>query len=337
MDLDTLLAMPLSNAVAAYQPITIPDGAIRAGEPGYRVRLSHSTMMLMHGCERKFQKQKLLLCRQPRESSPAMSFGSGYGAGAQHYMLLRSAGHSVEVALASAQYEAWLHYHPLEEDANRYEERVVACLAAAVPFHERMLEEWEIAVFNGKPAVELSFCLDIDDTYYFVGYIDLVLKHRKSGRYAITDYKSTSIRSADLTPYYKLSDQTIGYSIVLDAIAGSELTDYDVNYWVMQMGTAMGDHYSPMFHDFSYPKTARDRFEWFLKVYLDVGYINSLTQLEVYPRRGNHCTSWNRTCQFFEECQFTTLDQPGFYVPDTIDYDFRYNLNDLFAQHQARL
>lgn len=338
IDIDAELNVPMASVEASQEASDRPDDAILMTSPEAKVRLSYSTLELMHGCERKFQKVKLLENLRARDESPAMSFGKAYGAAAQTYMILRTEGHSVQVAMDSAIWEAFKSYAPWLEDEQRFMERVIYCIERAQPFHERMLMDWEIAQFNGKWAAELSFRLDIDERYYYVGYLDLVLRNRKSGRYAVTDYKSTSIQGADLTPRYKHSDQVIGYSIILDAIAGQEQAEYDTNYWVMQMsGRSKAAIYDPQFHDFCFPKTLRDRMEWFLKLYLDVSYMRNLEQLDTYPKRGSHCVTYNRPCQFFNECQFTMLDRPALYIPDETPYDFVYSLDSIFADHQMRL
>lgn len=331
IDLDT----KLSDIQSAER---YPVGSVTMADPSAKVRLSHSTQSLIHGCERKFQKSKLLHNPLPRENSPATVFGRSYGSAAQHYMILRTMGESVQVAMDSAIYEAFLNYYPILDDDRRFLERVIYCIQAAQPFHEQQLREYDIAEFNGKFASELSFRIDIDETYYFVGYLDLVLQHKKSKRYAVTDYKSTSLRGEDLSPMFKFSDQVIGYTIILDAIAGYELAEFDTNYWICQLPSGgKASLWQPKFQSYSFPKTMKDRFEWFLKLYLDVNYLKTLTNLDVYPRRASYCKSFNKTCYFFNECGFTAGDRPAIYQEDDIEYQFNYNLEDLFRSHQERM
>lgn len=316
-----------------------PEGwtGLYMDDPSARVRLSHSTFELLHGCERKFQKTKLLVNDRARDESPATVFGKSIGAAWQHYFLLRSLGHPVKDALDSSLYIAWLEYFPVLEDDKRFQERAAMVMIRSVDFLENLLLDWEIAFFNGKPANELGFNLYIDPKYYLVGYIDLVVKHRRSGRYAIVDIKTTSMRGEDLTPAYKFSDQCLGYSIVLDKIAGGDLAEYDVTYWVCQLPGTKGELYLPNNREYTFPKTLKDRFDWFLKVYLDVNYIKGLENLDAYPKRGSNCQAWNKICMFFNECQFTSSDAPAMYIPDTIEYDFTYQLDEILHEHMERL
>lgn len=336
--LDALLDTNLASIDAKAAMMDAPkEGDLTMDSPEARVRLSNSTMALIRSCERKFQKAKLLRTRAPREESPALSFGKGYGAGVQHYLVLRSSGVAISEAIAAAQYVAWLSYFPSLEDDRRFQERMLELLTKAVPFLEARLEEWEVATFNGKPASELSFNLNISPRYYYVGYIDLVMRHRDSGRYAIVDIKSTSLTAQDLRPYYRNSDQGVGYSIVLDAIVGKELAAFDVSYWATQLPGAKSELFNPKHHELTFPYTIKDRFDWFLKLYLDVNYITALEQMTAYPKRGQSCMSYNRVCNFYTECNEVALDEPQVYEPDTIEYDFNFELSDLLANHQARL
>lgn len=336
-DLDSLLNTSLAEI--ADKAVVPDDGpVIYMGEPGSKLRLSNSTLGLFNSCERKFQKARLLKNNKPRDESPAMTFGKGFGAAAQLYMILRTKGHSITESMDSAIWELFMQYQPFHmQDDRRFIERCIYTIQAAQPFHERLLMEWEIAEFNGRFAAELSFRLDIDDFYYYVGYLDLVLRHKKSGRYAVADYKTTSLTAVDLSPYYKHSDQVLGYSIVLDKIAGSSQAEFDTNYWIAQLSSrSTAALYEPKFFDYTFPKTMKDRMEWFLKLYLDVNKMKSLQALEIYPKR-LACTSYNKVCQYFNECQFSGLDQPAIYEEDTIEYDFVYSLQEIFEEHHMRL
>lgn len=337
INLEDALATSLGGIKAAESSYNPKPTDILMGQPGARVRLSSSTLGLMQGCERKFQKTKLLHNPRQRDESPAMSFGKAYGAASQFYMILRTEGHSVQESLDSAIWEFFKAYAPWLEDERRFMERGIYILERSVPFHEARLMEWEIATFNGRYASELSFKLDIDETYYYVGYLDLVLKNRKTGRYAVTDNKTTSLQMQDLSPLYKHSDQVLGYSIILDQIVSKELGDFDTNYWVAQLPSrGLASLYEPKFHELTFPKNLKDRFEWFLKLYLDVERFKTLAEIGTYPKR-NNCNSYNKVCPFWGECQFTQLDRPAIYTPDDIEYDFTYKLDDVFEDHRRRL
>lgn len=336
--LDSLLDQNLASIKLPDSYMEQPTAdSILMTDPEARIRLSHSTMQMIRGCERRFQKAKLLRTTAPRDESPAMSFGKGYGAGVQHYLVLRTEGYSEAESLDAAIYVCWASYFPSLEDDKRFQERAIMLLIRAQPFLEARLREVDIAEFNGKPASELSFKLEISDRYYYVGYLDLVTRSKETGRYSVVDIKTTSMRGDDLRPYFRNSDQGLSYSIVLDTIVGSELAAFDVSYWLTQLSYAKAELFNPTHHEMTFPYTIKDRFDWFLKLYLDVNYISALEQMTAYPKRGNNCMSFNRVCNFYHECNQTALDQPQVYVPDETEYDFTFELSDLLANHEKRL
>lgn len=57
-------------------------------------------------------------------------------------------------------------------------------------------DEWEIAMIDGEPAVECKFEINIGG-YPFVGIIDLVLRHKETGKIMVVDHKSKSKNSMD--------------------------------------------------------------------------------------------------------------------------------------------
>lgn len=57
-------------------------------------------------------------------------------------------------------------------------------------------DEWEVAVIDGKPAVECKFEIKIGG-YPFVGIIDLVLRNKETGEYMVVDHKSKSKNSME--------------------------------------------------------------------------------------------------------------------------------------------
>lgn len=324
----------LADVTAARDSVSAD--AIRMNDPTARVRLSNSTISLMRGCERRFQMTKLLRNDFSRDESAAMSFGKGVGAGSQLYMVLRTKGVPMAEARDAALYACWLSYHPQLEDDRRFLARALDCLEKQTLFLERMLTKYRIAELNGRLANELSFNININERYYFVGYLDLVVQSKETGRYMVVDNKTTSMRGDNLEPNYKNSDQTVGYSIALDAIA-KEQAEFDVGYWVTQLPSAKADIFSYNFHEFIFPKRLVDRFQWFMKLLLDVNNLKQLEQLTMYPTRGNNCMNFNKVCPFYSNCQNSLLDEPAVYEPDPIEYDFTFDLTDLILDHQKRL
>lgn len=290
------------------------------------VRLSYSTLELLNSCERKFQLEKLLTNGSEREESEHFSFGQGFGAGVASY--LQHQDHDL------ALFHAWLAYYPEIETEKKNQARMSVALERAFFALDNVLQDYELVFFENKPACELSFRLDIDNDYYFVGYIDAVLRNRFTGRYMVFEVKTTGLLLQDLAPLYKHSGQALGYGITLDRIVGDNLSSYGVLYFVAQLGKGQRDC---TIHVLPFNKTLLDRLNWFLVLGLDVKHMKEMEELSIYPRRGSSCLRFNKPCRHFGTCHLHSLDKPKPEELDTVVYQFVYDLTDLVQEHLQRL
>ena len=296
------------------------------------IRLSHSALSSFLVCERMFQLDRLLMGSPDKEDYPATVFGKAFGEGVSTYLLTQDPD--------KALFAAYLAYSPVLEDEKRTEEILLNLLICSFSKLDDLLLDWEVAFFQGKPAVELSFRLNnlgsSNNNIYFVGYVDVVLKNRWNGRYAILENKTTGLDLHDIDPLFKNSGQALGYSIVLDKIAGKESTEYDVLYLVGQLKSRSGGGFSPEVHVKEYPKTLQDRLNWFISLGLDVSRMEQMLELGVFPLRGNNCLQYMRPCKHFGTCSMQVLDEYKKIPEDIIEYQFVYNLKDLIYDHIHR-
>lgn len=292
-----------------------------------QLRHSFSSLSAFHTCERMFQLDRLLEGGDKKEDYPATVLGHSFGAGIATYLLTKDK----DLAL----YKAWLAYHPVVEDKKRTETIALNLVTASFTALDNILQDWEVAYFNGKPAVELSFRLNIDENNYYVGYIDIVLRNKFTGIYAILENKTTALNLFDLSCMYANSGQALGYSIVLDRIAGQELSDYEVQYFVGQLGSGTG--YQPTIHNFHFPKTLSDRLNWFISLQMDMDHLKQMLELNIFPMRGHNCLQYMRPCKHFSTCQLHGLDTYKDIPVDEINYDFVYELDDVVASHLERI
>lgn len=293
------------------------------------MRLSYSTLEAMNTCERKYQLDKILINGAPREESEHFSFGHGFGAGVASYMVYGD--------MDSALLDCWMEYWPICESEKKTEESCMMVLMRCQDSMDELRDEWEVAEINGEPAVELSFRINIDSVYYFVGYIDVVLRHKLSGRLAVLEVKSTGLALLDLKPVYKNSGQALGYSIVLDAVAGEEQAEYTVTYIVGQLGRDVwGESTKCVILPFK--KNVLDRLNWFMSLSLDVAHLHEMAELQVYPKRGSSCLHYMKPCPHFGVCGLHGADRVRTLVErDDIEYQFVYNLDDLIEDHIRRI
>lgn len=295
------------------------------------LRLSYSTLEAMHTCERKYQLDKLLVNGAPREESEHFSFGHGFGAGIASYMTYGS--------MEAAMLDAWFEYWPIVESEKKTEETCLMLLQRCQDEMDRLREDWEVPEFNGEPACELSFRINIDNVFYFVGYIDVVLRHKVTGHLAVLEVKSTGLALVDLSPVYKNSGQALGYSIVLDAVAGAEQSEYKVTYLVGQLGRDVWGE-STQCKILTFGKTLLDRLNWFMALSLDVAHLHEMAELGIYPKRGGNCLQFMKPCPHFGVCGIHAADKVR-EIPeeekDTIEYQFVYQLDDLIEDHIRRI
>jgi hypothetical protein len=290
-----------------------------------KIRLSHSTLQLLHTCERLFQLEKLLNTGQGRDEAPHLVGGQAFGAGVASYFIHGDADKAI--------YEAWLAYWPQLEDEKRNQSKYLNALYAAFFEIDNLRQEYEVVYFNGKPAAELSFRLNIDDTFYFVGYIDVVLRNIYTGKYLVLECKHTGLELHDIDPLYKNSGQALGYSIILDEIVGEDQSEYGVLYFVAQLGKG----YSPKIRVLPYDKNLLDRLNWFMTLGLDVEHLHRMEGLKTYPKRGDACLNYMRPCKYFVICDLHSFESERPYEEDTKKYDFTYDLQDVISKHLDRI
>lgn len=288
-------------------------------------RLSHSTMNTLETCERMYQLEHMLDNGAPREESEHFSFGHGFGEGVAHYLVHQDR----DAALLTG----WLAYWPQIETEKKNQAKCLNALTVSFDALDNILQDYEVVEFEGKAAVELNFRLNIDDTYYYAGHIDVVLRHRWTGQYFIFEVKTTGLGLHNLEPLYKNSGQALGYSIALDRIVGEKLSSYGVLYFVAQLGKA----YTPEIKVLPFDKTLLDRLNWFMTLGLDVERLHRMTELNVFPKRGNACLNYMRPCKHFGLCGLHGMDRPLPHVPDREVYTFEYSMDELVAEHIDRL
>lgn len=293
-------------------------------------RLSESTINLFLSCERKFELERLIRnIPLVEEEHPAMLRGKAFGVGVQTYLL------TGDMDLAS--YHTWMEYWPEVEDAPYISvTRTLNNLWNAKEQLDKIRERYEVAVFEGKPAAEMSFRLDIDDKWFYVGYIDLVLRDKQEKIYVVLEIKTTAYKLTDLAPVYKNSGQALGYSIVLDKVAGEDQSKYGVLYLVCRDKASATD-WVPEVYQFHFTKTLVDRYNWFIALGLDVERMNRMMELGIFPMRGKSCVTFNKVCQHYGTCSIRSGDVKRKVKEDDTPYQFRYKLQDIISDHLERL
>lgn len=309
-----------------------------------KIRLATNSHLTLLRCEREFQLVELLQGNEEEDEgdfSPSLCFGRAWGEGIVEYIATGR--------IDAAVHKAWQFYYPISEDdfKGQQEEFCYNGLKVAIPKLEAIRQDWEIATFDGKPARELGFRIDINDKYYYESAIDAVLRHKREPIHSMLENKHTFHYIDDVTPMYKNSSQGLAYSIVIDKIVNQPVNVYHLHYLVGQFRKYEGLH-KPLLHHFKWKKTLLDRLNWFVSLGMDVRRTQEMVDLNIFPMRGHSCLRYNRPCRFFGTCQLRANDRPktdeyvlknkSQHVKDVEgSVQFRFSLDDIVKDHLQRV
>jgi hypothetical protein len=299
----------------------------------HRNVISNSILAGLHSCPRRLLLEKLLANRPEKlQVTPPPNidfvFGHAVGSGVQALFAFNNIHYALYAAFLSwrAPFE-FGHEDYLARKHKTIEKSVLAVEMFSYFMRSEALDEWEIFRFeDGRPAIEVSFCIDLGKYKYF-GHIDLVLKNKRTGRIAIGELKTTGFSNPD-EAIFGNSLQALGYSIVLDTVVG-ELADYDVMYFAYSAP-------SKQWNFFPFAKSRSMKMEWIQDRLIDAGHLDQYYKLRHFPKNGASCLQFNRRCQFYGECNLVdkaamdalpTLSGQGdeypvdyyFHVQDVID------------------
>ena len=330
-DIPDFLDSPAPEALR-IPVVNLPEGVV---DPRL-ARLSYSSRLTLHSCNRKFQLEKLQAERPEQDIKTSVTFAYGHaiGEGIQQYLIANSAG--IDNPLQHAIWRMFLAWDcDLLEENEKQKKSFLRAVAAICNFAELVrdgfiADDYEVAMFNGKPAAELSFRIDLGDGFSYRGHVDLVLRHKSSGEYVILELKTSSANYINQNSY-KNSSQAIGYSVILDKIAPG-VSSYSVQYlvWLTKL---------ERFEPFDFPKTFRQRVQWLQHLIWDKKHIMDMVAFYgndgVWQTMGESCTSFGRDCDFMDLCGTDTARITAPLTEDQVveakEYDFNFTIEELVA------
>lgn len=328
--LDSMDDLPNFLDELAPTALMIPVVNLEPGQVDPRfTRLSYSGLQTLHECPRKFQLDKQQAEKPPQDNSTSVTFAYGHalGDGIQKYLVNRDS-MPEEAALNSALWKMFLAWDAdLLAENDKQKKSFFRAVAALLQFRELvkaglLSEDYEVAVFEGKPACELSFRIDLGNGFYFRGYVDLVLRHKVSGEYVILELKTSSANYVNHLAY-KNSAQAIGYSVVLDTIAPG-ISSYAVQYLVYMTKL-------DRFEVFEFPKTFRQRVQWLQDLMWDKKQVVDMVAFYgndgIWQVRGESCMNFGRPCDYMDMCGMDTkrLVSPLLETQLTEDKEYQFN------------
>ncbi len=298
-------------------------------------QLSYSSLLTLHSCPRKYQLYKLnTKIERPEDLPASLTFAYGH-----------AVGKGIQDILEGKTESQWLIEMFLEWDVDLLADNprqnksfwgaVVALRQFASMYSEGYLDGYELARYQDKPAVELSFVIHLPDDYKYRGYVDAVLQHKDTGKVLVLEVKTTN-SSAVNPAQYKNSAQAIGYSIVLDALFPA-LNAYEVLYLVYQ---TKAESYVQL----PFEKSYYSRALWIRELLLDIETIKMYEETSIYPMRGESCYSFFRECEYLNVCTLSTsriTEPPSPTLEDELkeqldEFQIQITLEDLIQAQLAK-
>lgn len=306
---------------------------------------SNSKLGVLHKCPRLYELEGLRAAAKVEsetvQANVDFAFGHAVGAGIQTY--------GATLNLLAAQFAAFISWRaPYDlEKTDKEGKPVGKSLPLALwaveqfpRFYDRELSEYEVLKLpDGRPAVELSFAIDMQNGFFHFGHIDTVLIHKPTRKLAVWEGKttgSTVVKDAD----YANSYQGLGYSVILDAVADAlDLPGQDYDVFYITYATQLREFTLMPFH-----KSRTQRAEWLQDLLITHATIAEYQRLGFYPKRGENCVDrWGRTCQWFGNCQmrndslFPNAAQRRIQsVQELKSVDFFFTLNQLVESQRNK-
>lgn len=299
--------------------------------------MSYSFNETLYTCPRRFELDKLL--GRNEEDSATFAFGKAVGAGTQKYMETES----LELAIWEA-FKTWTI--DLDDTSEEGSKKTFWFACAAIDsfklIRQGELRKWKLMTLpSGRPASELSFCVDLGDGFGYFGHVDAALQHIDTGALAVFEGKTTKFTSIDESSY-KNSNQGVGYSLVLDSIAVQlgipEGSNYSVFYPVYKTSSMAWEF-------FPFAKSYTMRADFIQSLLMDKQTIQMYLQNEKFPKRGSGCYNFFRRCAHFDICDMSNRLLIGNSKPsDKVGYgnvnekhDFYFTLDEIIDAQLKRV
>lgn len=318
-----------------YRPDRRPDSNLH-----YNIRtISYSALLTLHSCPRRFELNRLtgsaLDPDYDEDAAGHLSFGSVVGNGVQEYLISKD--------LDKAIFRAFLDWKD-NLDSDRGEKsaktfwHAVKAIQAFVEIVNGPLSQYELAYFQGRPAVELGFRVDCGDGFTYRGKLDALLIHRTKREFLPLECKTTGWNYLDEAMYGN-SSQGIGYGIVIDRVAHEseiEFSGYDIFYPVYM---TKKQEWVP----FRFPKSNTSRALWLQSILLDTGDIARYADLGYFPTRGESCFSFGRQCRHYGTCHLSNdllvgdLSKVPIKLDKVSEYTLDFSMEELVEAQVGRL
>lgn len=269
--------------------------------PAKELLISHSTMAMADDCMRKLEFAKLFNYNL-RGRSTASDGGNALHLALGVFIDTRDKEQAILTLMLA--YPIDLCSNPLWKWSL---ESCYGTLLSLIYYFEEHTE-LEIAVINGKKAIEVPFLINIIHgidgliPVKYRGYIDFVIYDRLQNEYFVVDLKNSGMNLTDFTPVFKYSPQCLPYGLVLARAMDKDFSSLHVQYLVAKVDL-MSTQVTPL----DFYKTQEDVEEWTRDLYMKLVNIKTYIDTKWFPRKSGSCMSFSRPCKFFEICSSRNL------------------------------
>ena len=300
-------------------------------------KLSHSSKVLLHKCPRKYQLYKLASPEVKDDDGDFHTdFGHAVGYGVQKFLECGN--------LNDTFFEMFLRWKGdiMDDEGEKKKKTFWYAMIAVEKFAEQieeLLEGYELYWYGEDPilpATELGFSIDLGNGFADRGRLDAALRHRVTGKFATLEVKTTATGNVN-EAVYRNSNQGIGYSLVLDALASSIDLPQDQTFDVMYLVYTSANM---EWIQFKFPYTHTRRAIWLADTLTDVQHIAEYAERGHFPARGESCFDYFKQCKWFGVCDLSDdvligknpkviLDKPD-------DYPLVFTVDDIINSQIAR-
>ena len=259
-------------------------------------QISYSSRSSLTKCPRRYQLSKLGVASNEFEdtnSEITMSFGHAVGLGVQ----LVWQGAQIDEII----WKLFLNWEvPILIDSTRHTKSLWYAIHAVrklIDLREAgLLSDWELYYWQGKPAVELSYLIDLGDDFNDRGFIDLVVQHRVTKKVMVIELKTSSAKSITQADFGN-STQALGYAVVLDYIMPG-LNSFEILYLIYR--TESQEWLQMPMH-----KSALLKAEWIQTVILARKTLELYESMNYFPKEGSACRSMFGECKYYGICNLS--------------------------------
>jgi hypothetical protein len=292
----------------------VTDIVAMPGKQLRRIITSHSLDNVFDYCPRKFEFLSLYDKRPARESGYAAMIGDALHDGTQSWLIARQEGAS-ERAASERAFVAMCKRFPWDlEDEQPTSVRSFNATASMLYTIIRSPEwdDWELLYVKDKGwAVEVPFLIEhvslgpvfvkARGEHFIIctqGKIDLIMRHKRTGRIRSVDIKTTAKGEHLIRSNYTFSGQQTGYSHVVHAMAGVAPTAFQVVYAVCLFNAQE----LPALRFVEIDKDESEVDDYWLDKIDRLNRMKSYAEAGRFPRTNGECNSWNHECSMFDIC-----------------------------------